>query len=166
MTAWALAAVCSGDSISISSINSRASQESSMSTSDTSMCCAMLQASSIDSSPLSVVSSAFSKNSAAAAFPRARSSCAICRAPRSFSKNSRRVSFTRRSASALRAGLSKTASIISGARINRCWFSVISSINPAFGVARASNAIASSGVFTLAAIASCISLPADASDAK
>ncbi len=153
ITACTLAAACSGVSTSIPSMSSRASHESSTSTSETSMCCAITHASSADIAPDTALNSALSKNSAAALLPRARSSSAIWRAPRSFSKNSRRVSLAWRSASAVRAGLSRMASIIAGARIRRCWFRVMSSRSEPSEVERANKAMASSGVLLVPATA-------------
>ena len=108
-----LAACSSGVSAASSSHRSEGSQDVSTSASETSMCSAINQAS---STLKSSVSSALSKNSAAALWPLARSSWAICCAPRSFSKNSRLVSRARRSVSAERAGFARIASMIPGNR--------------------------------------------------
>jgi len=106
----------------ISSMYSRPSHESSVSRSKLSICDAMNIASSAvrSESARLEANSEFSINSAAASLPCARSSLAICAAPRSFSKNSRRVSMTLRSASEVRCGFESSASISGGFCISSC----------------------------------------------
>ncbi len=102
----------------------------------------------------SSANSACSRNSAAATFPRARSSLAICWAPRSFSKNSRFISFARRSDSGVRFAFPMIASIISGFRMRSCWLKETSSRRAPFWVAAANSAIAAGGVFEFVMMAS------------